>query len=238
MKDLESEAQLRELAKRIAGEIVLSPNPGNTIRKWRNLLKISQIELARELGITPSVISDYESNRRKSPGIRMIKKIVDALLNIEYKRGGKILKEFFIERAEIVNAILDLREFIEPVSVKEFCKIIGARLVTDFGGDDEVFGYTVIDSVTAILELSPQELVKIYGSTTQRALIFTHITGGKSPLVAIKVTGFKPSLVVLHGTSSVDEIAKKIAEVERIPLAISSKVDVESLISNLRKSFT
>lgn len=238
MGDLESEAQLKELAKRIAGEIVLSSNPGNTIRKWRNLLKISQVELARELGITPSVISDYESNRRKSPGIRMIKKIVDALLNIEYKRGGKVLKEFFVERVEIINAILDLREFVEPVLVRDFCKVINAKLITDFGEDDELYGYTVIDSLTAILELSPQELVKIYGSTTQRALIFTHITGGKSPLVAIKVTGLKPNLVVLHGTTNVDEIARKIAEIERIPLAISSKIDVKDLIDSLRKSFT
>jgi predicted transcriptional regulator len=38
--------------------------------------KISQTELADHLKLSPSVISDYESGRRKSPGIQTIKKII------------------------------------------------------------------------------------------------------------------------------------------------------------------
>ena len=67
----------RNLAKDIVGEIVLSERPEDVIRKWRNIFQISQKELAAELGMTSSVISDYESGRRKSPGIGMIKKYVN-----------------------------------------------------------------------------------------------------------------------------------------------------------------
>ena len=80
------------LTKKIAGEIVLSRDAGKVIQKWRNIFKIPQRKLADEMGIMPSVISDYENGRRKSPGIKIVKKIVDALINIDEKRGGKIIK--------------------------------------------------------------------------------------------------------------------------------------------------
>ena len=56
------------LSKKIAGEIVLSSNPGLTIRKWRTILEITQVEVSKELNCSPSVISDYEVGRRRSPG--------------------------------------------------------------------------------------------------------------------------------------------------------------------------
>jgi len=74
------------LSEKIAGEITLSPKPGQTIRKWRNVFDISQTELANHLKLSPSVISDYESGRRKSPGIQTIKKVIGALIEIDEKK--------------------------------------------------------------------------------------------------------------------------------------------------------
>ena len=83
------------LAEKIAGEITLSPKPGQTIRKWREIFKISQTELARFLNLSPSVICDYESGRRKSPGIQNIKKFVKAFLEIDEKKNdAKILNRY------------------------------------------------------------------------------------------------------------------------------------------------
>jgi len=82
------------LAEKIAGEITLSPQPGRTIRKWRVIFDISQTELAKVLGISPSVLSDYESGRRKSPGIQNIKRIIEALFEIDEKRGSKVLQKY------------------------------------------------------------------------------------------------------------------------------------------------
>ena len=47
------------LSEKIAGEITLSPKPGKTIRKWRNIFDISQTDLAKYLDLSPSVVSDY-----------------------------------------------------------------------------------------------------------------------------------------------------------------------------------
>lgn len=61
------EKEKEALAKRIAGEITLSSDPGKTMRKWREIFGISQTELADYLGVSSSVISDYEGGRRKVP---------------------------------------------------------------------------------------------------------------------------------------------------------------------------
>jgi predicted transcriptional regulator len=55
------------LARRIAGEIILSNKPGATMRKWRELFAVSQTTLSDKMLLSSSVISDYESGRRKSP---------------------------------------------------------------------------------------------------------------------------------------------------------------------------
>ena len=83
---------LNELKKKIAGEIVLSSLPGETIKKWRQIFKISQIELSKELGISASVISDYEAGRRKSPGIKLIHRIVESIINIDSKKLLEFIK--------------------------------------------------------------------------------------------------------------------------------------------------
>ncbi|MEM5812099.1 MAG: helix-turn-helix domain-containing protein, partial [Candidatus Aenigmatarchaeota archaeon] len=204
----------KELAKDIVGEIVLSENSDKVIRKWRTIFKISQKRLAKELGITSSVISDYESGRRKSPGIKMIKRYVEALLNIDAARGGNIIRSFVKSNKEqpLSSAIMDIKEFSGGLSIQDFCKKIDAEVITKSATlDKEIYGYTIIDSLKAITELSYSELVKLYGMTTQRALIFTKVTTGKTPMVAIKLTNLHPALVVLHSPETVDDVAKRIA---------------------------
>ncbi len=225
------------LAKKIAGEIVLSEAPGKTIQKWRNIFKISQRELAERLGVMPSVISDYEGGRRKSPGIKVIKKIVDAMISIDEERGGHVIKSFSSFPTELVlsDVVIDLKEFERPVSVERFCSLINAELVARRESKkNELYGYTIIDSLKAIIELPPLEMVKLYGLTTQRALIFTGVKRGRSPMIAIKVTNLRPGLVVYHGeVEKVDELAVRIAEIEGIPLAVVKRLGIEEMVRRL-----
>jgi putative transcriptional regulator len=227
----------QKLAKDIVGEIVLAENSEKVIKKWRNIFKISQKALANELEITPSVISDYESGRRKSPGIKMVSRYVSALLRIDEARGGQVTRSFSKTSQNppsISNAIIDIKEFPSAVDIQDFCRCINASLVVKNGADKPIYGYTLIDSLRAITELSFTELVKLYGITSQRALIFTKVSTGRTPMVAIKVTNLHPALVVLHGLSVVDEVAKRIAEAEGIPLAISRVASPEDMVEQLK----
>ncbi len=228
------------LAKDIIGEIAMSSDPGKTIKKWRSLFRISQKALSRELQVTSSVISDYESGRRRSPGILFLKRYVEALMKLEEGRGGEVLRGFLhiTDSKSASAAIADIREFESGVGIEAFAKGIGARMITPVDQKSgKLYGYTVIDSVKAITELSFTELTKLYGVTTQRALIFTNITTGKGPMIAIKVANLRPALVVLHNiaVSDVSDVAKNIAGLEGIPLAICENVDMDELLERVKK---
>ncbi len=239
---IDQQALAREtLAKRIAGEIVLGDDAGKVIQKWRNIFKIPQRRLADEMGVMPSVISDYENGRRKSPGIKVVKKMVSAMLSMDEKIGGKVIKEFseWPSKFGLSEAVLDLKEFSTPVTVRDFCKAMDAAVVArEDLADNKLHGYTVIDSMKAITGIPPLELVKLYGLTTERALIFTGAHSGKSSMVAIKVTNLRPGLVILHGAEGVDDLAKRIAEIEEIPLAVTRIRNVEDILNALKKSFS
>ncbi len=97
-----------------------------------------------------------------------------------------------------------------------------------------VYSTTIVDSMRAILELPANEFIKIYGSTTERALIFTNVTMGRSPMVAIRVTELKPSVVVLHNVVEVDKIAKKISEVEKVPL-VSTLLPIDEIKKRIKE---
>ncbi|MDD5416497.1 MAG: helix-turn-helix domain-containing protein [Candidatus Aenigmarchaeota archaeon] len=233
----EIEAAKDSLSKKIAGEIVLSSNPGQTIQKWRNIFKIPQRALADELKIMPSVISDYENGRRQSPGIKIIKKMVAAMMDIDEKRGGKIIQDFSTTPGK--NTISDtgaiVKEFDKPVTVDEFCRKIGANIVVRKDlTESKIYGYTMIDALKAIVEFSPTEMVKMYGLTNERALIFTGAHSGRSSMVALKVTNLKPGLVILQTKDSeIDALARRVAETESIPLALVNLKSDE--LSNLLK---
>jgi putative transcriptional regulator len=211
------------LSEKIAGEITLSPKPGQTIRKWRSVFSISQTELANHLKLSPSVISDYESGRRKSPGIQTIKKIIEAFVDIDEERGGKILHQYdsLIETQE---GILEIMEYPYSVSAREFIKNIEGNILTTnpLSLKKSVKGFTLVDSVKTIETINSGDYNRLYGWSTERAIIFTGIRYGRSPMIAIRVHPVKPTVVVYHRPGSVDSLAIKLADRENIPLVTTS----------------
>lgn len=244
MTGIELTTSQRELAVRIAGEIIFSDDVGQALRSWRQRFMVSTTELAHFLKVSPSVISDYESGRRKSPGIGFVRKVVSALIKIDDERGGRItepLRRLYTGSEALREAIIDIRDFVEPISLGEFCKHIKAELIV---GEDTEFkpllGYTVVDSIKLVLEVPSSDYLKLYGSTSQRAAIFVRVSTGRSPLVALKAMqaglgSLKPGLIVLHGAKTVDKLAVIIAKNEGVPLAISKAISQQELL-NLLKS--
>jgi putative transcriptional regulator len=227
------------LGKTIAGEITLASNPPQTLRKWREIFGVKQAELAREMTVKPSVISDYEHGRRKNPGTTFIKKYVETLIQIDEANGGRVTTK--LSPKTDGDAILDIRELLKPIKASKFAKIVEGEVIANKHLlNRDLDGYTVVDSIQAILKLSDRELGQIHGASSKRALVFTKVTYGRSPLVAVKVTHPKPAMIVLHGLkpSKVDKLAKHIAEIERIPLVVSEIKTDEELVKQLREKIT
>ena len=225
------------LARRIAGEIILSSKPGATMRKWRELFAVSQLSLSEKMVLSSSVISDYESSRRKSPGATFIRRFVLALLQIDEEKGSRFIREFAKLTSSPSMAVVDLREFPIPVRVEYLCKAINGEIVAcKEKYVKEVNGYTVIDSKKAIEALSGLEYAQLFGATTERALVFTNVETGCLPMMIVRVSSLKPKVVVFHRTQP-DEEAIRIAEYEQIPLIYSSSPSVDELVKSLRKLY-
>ncbi|MCL2477351.1 helix-turn-helix domain-containing protein [Candidatus Bathycorpusculum sp.] len=229
---------LREvLARRIAGEIILSSRPGSTMKKWRELFAISQISLSQTMGLSSSVISDYESGRRKSPGAKFIRRFVLSLLHIDEQKGSRFIREFAKLTSSPSMAVIDLREFPIPVRVEYLCKAIGGEVMAcKEKFVKEINGYTVIDSRKAVEAYSGSEYTQLFGATTERALVFTNLDGGSLPMMIVRVSNLKPRIVIFHKTPP-DEEAIRIAEYEQIPLIYSTAPSVEQLVKALRKLY-
>lgn len=226
------------LTIRIAGEIILSNDPGATMKKWRELFNITQIQLADRLGVSPSVISDYESGRRRSPGTRFVKRFVGAIVGIDEMEGGHFIRELSRLTATPADAILDLREFPVPIKAKGILQAVkGVILACGELLDRDIYGYTIIDSIRAIQTLSGTDFYQLFGSTTERAAIFTNVTHGRSPMVAIRVHPLKPRMVVVHGLAEVDPLAVLLAEIERIPLVLSRADSEEELVRRMSELY-
>jgi len=235
----EYEGFITDIMIRIAGDIVLSENPGRSIRRWREFFEMSQAELAARLGTSPSVISDYESGRRKSPGSQFIKRVVKALIDYELERGGQ--KLYILSRQSggerFWEAIIDMRDFDKPIEIGDFISAIGATLAVAPEGYVDVHGYTVVDSLKLVLDVPAHEYLKLYGGTTQRAAIFANVRYGRSPMIAIKsmlaFTSIRPAVVVMHGVERPDYLGIEIARRERIPLAVVNR-PIDELLNALR----
>jgi len=232
---LAMDSAAKALADKISGEVVFAENPGKTLKKWRQIFEVSQKELAAKLNVSPSVISDYEGDRRKSPGIAFVRKIIEALLNIDRERGYKTVSKYrdLIDGFQI-DVILDMKEYEEPIASSKFRDVIEGEDVTSY--EKTISGHTIIDSIRAILTLNSYDFYRLYGFTTERALIFTKVSTGRSPMVAVRVANLKPAVVVLHNLKSgqVDAIAAKIADIEKIHL-ITTEMPVEEMIKALRR---
>jgi putative transcriptional regulator len=224
----------RQLLEKIAGEVVLSDDAGETLRKWREDFGVSQSDLSEHLGVSSSVISDYESGRRESPGIRIVRRMAEALIALDEERGGHTLQRYrrILGAGFEGDAVKDLQDYETPVAIDELYGTIEAE--TAVPTDASIKGHTVIDSLEAITTFSGEGFARLYGWSTERVLVFTGVTRGESPLVAIRVTNLKPSAVVLHGIEADDisPIAPKIADMEGIGLATTT-MDLDELLDAL-----
>ena len=79
-----------------------------------------------------------------------------------------------------------------------------------------------------------QDFLNLYGWTTERALIFTEVSSGRSPMVAIRVSNIKPRVVIFQGVSELDRLALKLAEIQAIPLLVTD-LEVDELLGKLNE---
>ena len=232
---MDKDFYMDKVGKQIAGEVVLSTNPGQIMKKWREIFGLTQVKLSEVLSISPSTISDYEGNRRKSPGSTIIKRFVSALISSDLENSAQVLSKLAGSEADI-QTYYDLHEFSTALSGVDFTKVLEGKPVVneELLTVKKVYGYTLIDSVKAILDMPSSNFPKLFGSIHERAFIFLNVSTGRSPMVVVRVSQTKPSVIVLHNLTKIDELAMRIAEREQIPI-ITTKLPIDKIKEKLNK---
>lgn len=201
----------------------MAVRPGERIRKWREVFKATQTEVAKHMDIASSVISDYEKGRR-SPGSGFVREIVNAMIEIDVERGGKVVKRFTPPGQD---GIMSMGEFASAVPVEELVKAVHGEMLKEAVTDRNIFGYTMIDSLKAVISMKSFDYLRIYGWSTERALFFTGVRFGRSPMVAIRASPLTPAMVVYVQPEEVDSLTLKLAEVEDISLVKTELTESE-----------
>jgi len=215
----------------MAGEIVVSEKPGETLRKWREIFQLSQKELAILLKMNPSVVCDFEKGRRASPGIVTVRKFVEAMVDYDSTHGGKVLNTMAGTRTN--EAIVDIREFTSGISIETVIEKIEGEVLA---GSEEIierpiYGYTMVDSLKAITTFNA--FGEMYGWSNERAVFFSGVHYGRSPMIAVRAHPIKPRMVVYVKPKAVDPLAPKLADMEKVVL-VKTDLDEITIVERLR----
>lgn len=220
--------------KKIISDVVMAEQPFTVLRSWREKFEVSQKSLASRMGVSASVISDYETGRRRNPGINFLKHYIQNLVESDAEKGGSHLIDLLKTEPILKGIILDAKEYSKPVSMRRVVEAVEGKVET-FPNllEDFVFGHTVLDSVKAILYFKWYDMVNVFGYTNIRTLVFTNVQHGRSPLVGVHLFPFKPKMIILHGPKRLDPIAAEIAKVDGIVVALSGLSSTEELVKRL-----
>ena len=220
-----------QLTRRIAGEIVVSESPGETMRKWREIFHLSQKEFANLLEVKPSVVCDFEKGRRASPGIGTVRRFVETMVDYDSAHGGKVINSMSERRTN--KAIVDIKEFTSGMAIEDMLETIEGKIIA---GKEKllgrpIYGYTMVDSLKAITTFNA--FGEMYGWSNERAVFFSGVHYGRSPMIAVRAHPVKPRMVIYIKPKAVDPLATKLADMERIVL-VKTKLDEKTIIEKLR----
>ena len=215
----------------MAGEIVVSEKPGETLRKWREIFQLSQKELATLLEVNPSVVCDFEKGRSASPGIGTVRKLVEAMVDYDSSHGGKVVNT--MSGMQNNEAIVDIREFTSGITIENIIEAIDGEILA--GSEDiierPIYGYTMVDSLKAITSFNA--FGEMYGWSNERAVFFSGVHYGRSPMIAVRAHPVKPRMVVYIKPKAVDPLAPKLADMEKVVLT-KTNLGENEIIEKLR----
>lgn len=224
---------IENLAKRILGDISWSTSPGTVMKKWREAFQISQGELAKHLGVSQSVIADYERGRRK-PGVEFLRKYVLGLIEIDASRGYKVINELVKGYTLMLPYIDDIGDFPTPVSIDDIVIAVNGFIPNSSVPNVKVYGWLITDSIKAITSLKGMEFYQLLNFMIGRVVVFTNVTSGRSPMIALKIAPVKPLVVVFHRPVRLDPLALYLAEKDGLTIIVSTFTSAEEIKKRIR----
>jgi putative transcriptional regulator len=160
-----------------------------------------------------------------------VRKYIEALVSLDEAQGRVASRLLTPEKS---SAILAISEFTHPIAASALLAAVKGTVLAGDPTRTSLYGYTVVDSIKTIYALSGYDFYRIFGATTERAIVFTKVGAGRSPLVAVRVSQLKPRMVIIHGPTQTDPLAIELARKEGLIFALSRSANEEEIISSLK----
>ncbi|MFA5303738.1 MAG: hypothetical protein WC393_04350 [Candidatus Nanoarchaeia archaeon] len=230
-----------ELLRLIIGDIASNPNYGLVMKKWREMFAIKQGLISDELKVKQSVISDYENERCKNPGIKFVRDYSLALIKTakanNHSEYFKVLKRLKLKAApEIIEKI----SFKKYYSNQDFLKIFGASQLimpkTELKVNNCVF---FIDNASKLLTNRPSYKLITNIGKKDTLFVFLNVKSGNFPVILINLLlgknkdDSKKILLFQSEKLKLSWIAKRLAKSNNLSI-IWSKKNKEELLNSLK----
>lgn len=233
-KDISSNKEaILKLKQEIAGEICISDNPGNTLKKWQNIFEVSQISLARAMKLTGSTISDYENGRRNNPSISFIQRFVNTLIDLDLKRKAIIIKKLINIPQE---QVIETKEFKKGIKLRHASELKDIEQINSKIHNEPVFGISYLDA-NDIPDLEQNDLQKVFGKTNKRILYISNANNALIVHLFLKTlkmaTNLHPSVLILDTSLDKDELLKVLDINVPIHITKKTKEDMKTLLKEI-----
>jgi predicted transcriptional regulator len=231
-----------ELLRLIIGDIASNPNYGIVMKKWREMFEIKQGLISDELKVKQSVISDYENERCKNPGIKFVRKYSLAIIKIaksnNYQEYSNVLKRLKIKD---VAQIIEKLTFKKYYSNKDFLKILKASQLIMPENELKVNNCVFfLDNASKLLTNQPSyKLINNVGKK-DTLFVFLNVKSGNFPVILINLllgknkNDSKKILLFQSEKLKLSWIAKRIAKSNNLSI-IWTKKSKEKLFNILKK---
>ncbi|MFX0209238.1 MAG: hypothetical protein ACFFDT_24855 [Candidatus Hodarchaeota archaeon] len=243
-----AEASSDYLFRIMVGEVVLSENTGNCLRRLRVLLGITQMEVSAHLNIASSVISDYEANRRKSPGILWIRNFIRALIELEETKGFPTLSILtpLIEKMGTIEPIITAIQFPNPFSLMKFCKAVDATIrfpiKDNYEPETYILGFLVVDGRKLLERCSSNIKGNLMEVVSNIAIIFENTQTGRGVFSLLPVNDPLYSSIWVFPKKGIDLniIKSSVGKLHRAKtMILTSKLSsLEQMLANLERSIS
>lgn len=232
-----------ELLRIIIGDIASNTNYGVVMKKWREMFGLKQGLISNEMRIKQSVISDYENERCKNPGIKFVRDYSISIIKLakqnNYKEYKNALKRLKINPEK---KIMESFAFKKNYSNKDFLKILKATQLIMPNEDVNVKSCAFfIDNASKLLTNRPTyNLLKNMKNEGGALFVFLNVKSGNIPVMLInalsgnKKNDFPAILLFQSEKLKLSWIAKKLAKSKNISI-IWSKKSKEELLSIIEK---
>ncbi|MDD4353602.1 MAG: hypothetical protein PHN56_04035 [Candidatus Nanoarchaeia archaeon] len=231
-----------ELLRIIIGDIASNPNYGLVMKKWREMFAIKQGLVSNELNVKQSVISDYENERCKNPGIKFVRDYSLAIIKIaklnNYKEYSNVLNRL---KLKTVEELIEKIEFKKYYSNHDFLKIFNASQLImpkeDLKVNNCVF---FVDNASKLLTNQPS--YKLLNSIEKKdtLFVFLNVKSGNFPVILINFllgksnNDSKKILLFQSEKLKLSWIAKRLAKSNNLSI-IWSKKSKEEILNSLKK---